>query len=136
MQNQIAHLQMIQGIVARMAGNSVQMKTWAVSLVTAVYVFSGVSSDPHWLVGIGGCIPVIAFWAMDAKYLLLERCYRKLYDAVRSTEEDHSFDLDYRPYAESADSFWRMFRSWSVCVFHGPLLLMMIALVGILSSWR
>ena len=51
---------MVQG-VTRMAGNSALMKAWAVSLVTAAFVFSGVAEDPNWLIGVGGCIPVIGF---------------------------------------------------------------------------
>ena len=54
---EIEHLKMVQSVVARMSSNSVHMKTWAVSLVTAVVVFSGLSDDPHWLIGIGGSIP-------------------------------------------------------------------------------
>jgi len=121
-QHMVAYLQMVQGIITRMAGNSAQMKTWAVSLVTAAYVFSGVSTDPHWLIGAGGCIPVVAFWAMDARYLHLERCYRRLYEAVRAQEDIQPFDLDYRPYAASVDPVWRVAWSWSVCLFYGALL--------------
>ena len=63
--------------------NSAQMKAWTVSLVTVVFVFSGLSDDLlHWLTAIGGCIPIIAFWFMGAKYLQLERCYVKLHDAI------------------------------------------------------
>ena len=71
-QTMVEHLKMVQSVVTRMASNSAQMKTWAVSLVTAAFVFSGLSDDPHWLIGVGGCIPVIAFWTMDARYLHLE----------------------------------------------------------------
>ena len=76
-QTTVEHLKLVQGVVARMAGNSAQMKAWAVSLVTAAFVLSGLSDEPHWLIPLGGCIPVIAFWTMDAKYLHLERCYIK-----------------------------------------------------------
>jgi len=131
-QHMVAYLQMVQGIITRMAGNSAQMKTWAVSLVTAAYVFSGVSTDPHWLIGAGGCIPVVAFWAMDARYLHLERCYRRLYEAVRAKEDIQPFDLDYRPYAASVDPVWRVAWSWSICLFYGALLVVILALVIIL----
>ena len=133
-QHTVAYLQMVQGVITRMAGNSAQMKTWTVSLVTAAYVFSGVASDPHWLIGAGGCIPVIAFWAMDAKYLHLERCYRKLYEAVRAGENIKSFDLDCRPYVALVDSVWGVAWSWSVRLFYGALLIIVLALTIILAT--
>ena len=133
-QHMVAHLQMVQGVVTRMAGNSAQMKTWAVSLVTAAYVFSGVSANPHWLIGAGGCIPVIAFWVMDARYLHLEKCYRMLYDAILAEEVIQPFDLNYRPCAASVDSTWQVAWSWSVCLFYGALLIVILALVAILVT--
>ena len=122
------HLKMVQGVIARMAGNSAQMKTWAVSLVTAVVVFSGLSDDPHWLIGAGGCVPVIAFWIMDARYLHLERCYVKLYDAIVAGAEVRPFDLNYRAHASQVASVWSVGRSWSVATFYGALLAAMVAL--------
>ena len=129
----VEHLKMVQSVVTRMAGNSAQMKTWAVSLVTAAFVFSGLSDDPHWLIGVGGCIPVIAFWTMDAKYLHLERCYIKLYEAVVTGVSVTPFDLNYRPHVATVDSIWRVAWSWSVCMFYGSLLAVMLALLAILA---
>ena len=133
-QNVVEHLKMVQGVVTRMAGNSAQMKTWAVSLVTAAFVFSGLSDDPHWLTGLGGCVPVIAFWMMDARYLHLERCYIKLYEAIVTGASVVPFDLNYRPHAASVDSVWKVAWSWSVYTFYGTLLVVMLALLVILAA--
>ena len=127
------HLKMVQGVVARMAGNSAQTKTWAVSLVTAVIVFSGLADDPHWLIGAGGCVPVIAFWAMDARYLHLERCYVKLHNAIVAGAEARPFELDYRPYAAQVASVWKVGLSWSVATFYGALLVVTVALAVFLA---
>ena len=129
----VEHLKMVQNVVARMAGNSTQMKTWAVSLVTATIVFSGLSDDPHWLIGVGGFVPVIALWTMDAKYLHLERCYIKLHEAIISGATIAPFDLNYRCHASAVDSVWRIARSWSVCRFYGSLLAVIIALLAFLT---
>ena len=134
LQRTAEHLKMVQGVVTRMAGNSAQMKTWAVSLVTACLVFSGLSDDPHWLIGAGGCVPVIAFWTMDARYLHLERCYVKLHEALVSGESVEPFDLDYRPYSTRAGSACRIAWSWSVSTFYGSLLAVMIALLVYLAT--
>ena len=130
----VEHLKLIQSVVTRMAGNSAQMKTWAVSLVTAAFVFSGLSDDPHWFVPLGGCVPVIAFWIMDARYLHLEKCYIELYSAVVGNKGVKEFDLDYRPYVKNVASVWKMAWSWSVCRFFGALLIVMLVLLGILAN--
>ena len=124
---------MAQAVIARMADNSARVKTWSVSLVTAVIVFSGLSDDPRWPIGLGGCVPVIAFWIMDARYLHLERCYVKLHDEIVGGAPVRSFDLSYRPYASKVDSVWRIARSWSVGLFYGPLLALMAALAVFLA---
>ena len=129
----VEHLKMVQAVITRMAGNSAQMKTWAVSLVTAAIIFSGLSDKPHWLIAAGGFVPVFAFWIMDAKYLHLERCYRALYEAIVDGEEVKTFDLDYRPYAGSVDSFRWVAWSWSIRGFYGALMLVMLILFAILA---
>ena len=125
----IEHLKMIQAVVARVAGNSVQMKTWTVSLVTAVIVFTGLSDSPHWLIGAGGCIPVVVFWLMDARYLHLERCYIKLYETVAMGATISDFNLNYRPHATAVEPTWKVAFSWPVCTFYGSLLSVMITLL-------
>ena len=129
----LEHLKLIQGIVLRMSSNSMQMKTWAVSLVTAVFMFSGLSDDPHWLVVLGGCVPVIAFWVMDARYLHLEKCYIELYSAVLEETGVKDFDLDYQPHVKNTASVWDTAWSWSVCRFYGSLLIVFLVLLGILT---
>ena len=108
------------------------MKTLAVSLATAAFVFSGLSSDPHWLIGVGGCIPVLACWILDARYLHLERAYIKLYDAILNGTQTTPFNLNYRPYVGEIDPVWRVAMSWSVLRFYGALLIMVISLVVML----
>ena len=131
-QDRIELLKLVQGVVNRMAANSAQMKTWVVSLVAAVFVFSGLADKPHWLIGAGGCIPIIALWAMDAKYLHLEKCYRALYEAVVAGKAVTAFDLDCRPFAASVDSLWRIAVSWSVSLFCGALLILTLGPFSVL----
>ncbi len=129
----LEHLKLIQGVVLRMASNSMQMKTWAVSLVTAVFMFSGLSDDPHWLIVLGGCVPVIAFWIMDARYLHLEKCYIELYSAVLGKKGVKEFELDYEPHEKNVASVWDIAWSWSVYRFYGSLLIVVLVLLGILT---
>lgn len=128
-QELVEHLKLIQGVVNRMAGNCARLKTWAVALITVIFIFSIVFDDAHWLIGVGGCIPIIAFWIMDANYLHLERCYIALYEQAIAGRVSQPFDLNYRPYKSKVESIWSVAWSWSVFGFYGSLLFVMITLV-------
>lgn len=76
----IKHLEMIEGAVERMASNSFQLKGWAVTLVALIGGLASKGSDRRFL--LLAFIPLIAFWFLDAYYLQLERKYRVLYQNV------------------------------------------------------
>ena len=126
----IEHLKLIQNVVWRVSRDGAQMKTWAVSLVSAIFVFSGLSDDPQWFVPLGGLIPVVAFWYMDARYLHIERSYIALYNAVLEDNENvEHFSLNYKPFAKKNKkirSFSQAFWSWSTSGFYGALFILML----------
>lgn len=124
------HLELIQGVVSRMARNSVLVKIWTVSIVT-VYVFSGFSDNPHWLTAVGGCFSIFGFWYVDARYLQLERCYVRLHNAVVNGKQVLAGDLNYRPYIQEVDTVFAVSMSWSVFIFYGILLILMVFLFWI-----
>ena len=83
----IQHLQMIQGIISRMAGNSFLLKGWAVTLIAGIFALSSNDTDQgyFWV----AYTPILIFWGLDSYYLCQERRYRKLYDLVRSKDNEH-----------------------------------------------
>ena len=90
MENKLKHLELVQAVINRMASNSFMLKGWAVTLVAGIFALAGKDTDKlYFLVAY---IPVIAFWGVDAYYLLQEKLYRALYDKVRKTEEK---DIDF-----------------------------------------
>ena len=85
MENKLKHLEMVQGVINRMANNSFMLKGWAVTLVAGIFVLAGKDTDKlYFLVAY---IPVIVFWGLDSYYLLQERLYRGLYEKVRLSED-------------------------------------------------
>lgn len=87
MENKLRHLELIQGVINRMASNSFMLKGWAVTLVAGIFALAGKDTDKlYFLVAY---IPVIVFWWLDAYYLLQERLYRSLYEKVRQTDEEN-----------------------------------------------
>ena len=90
MEKKFKHLEMIQGIINRMAGNSFMLKGWAVTLVAGLYALA--SNDTNKVYFLVAYVPIIIFWGLDAYYLRQERLFRKLYDKVRKQDED---DIDF-----------------------------------------
>src|SRR5215813_1431418 len=76
----LEHLKMIQTAIARMAQNSFVTKGWSVTLVTGALALT-VTEKQHALVFLG-IVPVLAFWSLDAFYLLQERRFRVIHDQV------------------------------------------------------
>lgn len=67
-----AHISMLQGVINRMANNSANCKTWAITIISAIlvlYADDKVAIENLWI-----CyIPVGLFFFLDCFYLGLER---------------------------------------------------------------
>jgi hypothetical protein len=126
----IAHMEMIQGVITRMAGNSFALKTLAVTLTTGVVALLGAIRKPSFFYVAAGLLPIAIFWWLDARYLQLERLYRQLYDAVREGKEGEPFSMKVGPYHEKVDSEWAIAWSWSVAGIYVALLAV-LGIVGV-----
>ena len=77
-----SYLNILQGIINRMAGNSAQCKTWCTTLVSAILILSynkdvvAMSDKILYMT----FLPVIIFYFLDAYYLSMEREYVKKYN--------------------------------------------------------
>ena len=116
------HLNMIQGVITRMANNSLQIKCWAIAVTTAFIALSG-----DWVTFIA-LIPIVLFCVLDARYLSLEKGYRGLYNDVKARDEsaiDYSMENDdYRP------GLMETTKTWSILPFYAVLIVTVI-IVGI-----
>ena len=125
-ENLVRHLEVIQRVITRMAGNSFALKALAGTIAAAVIAYAGATYDPSpWVTG-AGILPSIVFWLMDAQYLRLERLFRKLYDGVRRGEVDEPFDMDVTRYSSEVESMWSIAKSWSVLWFYLILVVVLI----------
>lgn len=73
MEAKIAHLGFIQGIVARMGGNSFLLKGWSVSMVVAIFALAPKDADKRFL--LIAYLPILMFWLLDAFFLHQERLF-------------------------------------------------------------
>jgi len=73
------YLDILQGVINRMAANCTGCKTWCLTLVSATVVIVADKSQPEyvWI----AFAPLLLFCCLDAYYLTLERSFRNRYNA-------------------------------------------------------
>ena len=87
----IKHLEMIQRVIERMAGESARMKQFA--LASAAAMATTATATGTWPLAIAGVLLSLVFWGLDAKYLVQERWFRTLYDRTREHPQTCDFTL-------------------------------------------
>lgn len=131
----IKHLEIIQGVITRMAGNSFLIKGWSVTIATALFALA--AKDANARFAILALFPTLVLWGLDAYYLRQERIFRKLYDNIRSlSDEEWStgwFSLDTANCQKDVDCWSLTLWSPTIVAIHGSILLLvfivMVALV-------
>ena len=73
-----SHLNIIQSVIQRMAGNSSACKGWAIALTSAILVLVADKGNPK-LAGLA-IIPTLLFFGLDSYYLSLEQRFRRSYN--------------------------------------------------------
>lgn len=132
MERKLAHLEMVQAIITRMARNSFQIKGWSVTLVTALFALAAVDDINESFVYVS-YFPAIMFWMLDAYFLRQERLFRKLYDNIRNREEPHiNFSMSTAGLQKDIDSVWKVAWSFTLRVFHLTLIGAIIVVMAIM----
>lgn len=127
------HVEVMQGVIQRMAENSRSCKVWCVTLVAAVLVLVARTGEPqHALIALA---PTALFLVLDAYYLSLERGFRRSYDSfVGKVSEGKVCRSDL--YAVGASGsipkgiLWAMFKSFSVSPFY------IVVTATVVLAWR
>ena len=130
MENTIKHLELIQGVINRMAGNSFALKSWAVTLVAGIFALASKDADKSYF--LVAYIPITVFWGLDSYYLLQERLYRSLYEKVRFLPEDKidfSMKASAKEFKSEKNTFWDCFISPTERWFYLPLALVSTGIV-------
>lgn len=88
-----SYLNILQGVIARMASNSANCKTWCISLVSAILVVIADKNKPNyaWI----SLIPIVLFFLLDSYYLGQERNFRQIYnDFVKELHSSGEVTID------------------------------------------
>lgn len=127
----IAHINLVQNIITRMAGNSYNTKKFSIIfislLMSAIVSFktSAVPTISYLLIGV-----IIAFWLLDAFYVYLERDFVKLHKEVASKTKVN-FDMS-REKGNFEDYLEALF-SMSVLLVY-PLMIISIIVVSFITK--
>ena len=127
----IAHLTMLQGVMARMGSNAFALKALSATFGSAAIAVMATAQKPSPYYAIAALVPILVFWLMDAQHLRHERCYRKLYERVRRGEEVEAYDLNAEPFMSDAGHVVKLALTWSVAWFYTAILISLGA-VGLL----
>lgn len=140
-QYRIEYLNLIQGNVARMAGNSALMKGFAATMIAAMLGMC-VSNSIKWYYIAIMIIPLLAFVRLDIYYLQLEKRYRNLYALVAAKDVNWShFALDLKhPELEAHkmkikenSGFFRTLFSVSVIQFYVWFIILAVLLIILIA---
>lgn len=129
------HLELVSGVVGRMAGASAAAKGWSITLAGAAFGVAVVRDK--WYLILLGVVALAVFGIVDGLYLHNEKRFRDLYAAIadRNVIRPLSMDLTVLDARKKRDSFV----SWSVLGFYGPLIaggLVMLAIALCTSGSR
>ncbi|HMV48952.1 MAG TPA: hypothetical protein PLD20_29095 [Blastocatellia bacterium] len=118
--SKLEHLKMLQTVIARMAGNSFSVKTWCVTLVSALLGLGAKDAPKMVFVAF---LPVLMFWWLDAYFLHQERLFRELFDQVRNNGQDDSdFSMKTLGKDSQVGSQFKVGMSKTLAWFYGGLL--------------
>lgn len=123
MENKRKHLEFIQNIVSRMAGNLFFLRGWTITLITALLALFIKSDSPNYAIYFLLAL-VLVFWILDGYFLSQERMFRDLYNHVRKLKEDEiDFSMDISEYKKYKKNtlIYTMF-SPTLLVFYLPLI--------------
>ena len=86
------HINILQNIIARMASNSANSKTWAITIISAIIVLL-IDKNKIYMIDIT-YIPLAMFFFLDCFYLGLEKYFRDEYKNFIDKLKTSSFDFD------------------------------------------
>ena len=126
------HLEIMQGVIQRMAENSRSCKLWCITLVSAVLVLVARTGEPrHALIALA---PAVLLCILDSYYLALERNFRRSYenfvDKLHQEQEIPSNLYIVAPTGSIPKGTLRaMYNSFSVLPFYG------VVVFTVLLAW-
>lgn len=130
-ENQVKHLEMVQGVIDRMANNSFLLKGWSITLVAAILAAYASQSNPSTAFALLALFPALVFWGLDAFYLRTERKFRKLHDDICDdisvgTANIKCFSMDISKYDKTVKNWLFMLFAHTVWPVHSVVVIIIL----------
>lgn len=122
------HMEFVQGVIARLAGNSFLIKSWTIPVSVAILGYAIVHSD--WRVAALGLLTPLAFWYFDSYFLHSETRWRALFRDVASGKIQNFL----MPYDKYKISRARILFSSTLRWFYGPIVVLALIVVMVTAS--
>jgi hypothetical protein len=124
----LKHLEFIQGVINRMAGNSFLLKGWSVTLTSALFALAAKDANPLFVYL--AYFPCATFWALDGYFLRQERLYRMLFAAAAASPSgDPGFSMSTALYDTTVHSWLGTTFSLTLRLFHGTVFAVIAAIM-------
>lgn len=135
MENKRKHLEFIQNIISRMAGNLFFLRGWTITLIAALLALFAKGADSQYVIYFL-IVLTLVFWILDGFFLSQERLFRDLYNHVRKLKEekiDFSMDTtEYKKYKKNT-LIYSMF-STTLLTFYLPLIITAIVIAYLMKA--
>lgn len=129
---QIKHLEFIQGVITRMGANSFQMKGWMVVVVSALLAIYADNNTKNGLYVLLAIFPTLIFWGLDAYFLQQERKFRGVYnDAAKLSKEPKEvrlFEMPIQNYEGGKYFYWNVLFSKTIVALYLPVMLILLVI--------
>lgn len=130
MENKRKHLEFIQNVISRMAGNLFFLRGWTITLIAALLALFA-KGENHTYILYFLIVLIIVFWILDGFFLSQERLFRDLYNDVRLLKEEKiDFNMDVSPYKNYKKNtlIFSMFSS-TLLIFYIPLVITALVII-------
>lgn len=124
------HLEMLQSVISRMAGNSASLKNYCMTIAAAIIGFAAAIQKPEVLCYSAPLI--IIFGVLDGHYLRLERAFRDQYNSVRRAGIAEKPDFAISPSWTAGHGILSGFWSWSVWLFYLPIVAVFLVVARVM----
>lgn len=129
----VKHLEMLQGLITRMASYGASFKSYCITVTTTVIGFGLTLHRP--LISALAILPILAFALADAQYLRVERRFRGLFDLVRGEGWEQTPDFGINLKFAPAEPYWNAAVSWSILGFYAPLAIVAFVVSALFGMW-
>lgn len=125
MDEKIAHLSFIQGVINRMGSNSFMIKGWCIALVAAIFALSADKANSSF--AYLALFPLVIFWGLDSFFLRQEKMYRKLYeDVANENVKSDNFTMNASAYSKDIGCYLEVAFSKTLLPFYGAMIVMIL----------